>query len=153
VVQKRGLASPVELLPLLRIRRAGPRTAAAPQGAGFSALVKGAIGALRSMAPTSGAAVAGLFGKLLADRHVTFFALRQLRDRADPTRAVFQELTRGRMRLGKVEMQALPDAHTVEIMPHDSHPIARLLGLASGILTPVAQVKIHIDEATLDSES
>ncbi len=93
---------------------------------------------------------------LLADfasaRTVTFFCLRQLRDLRDPSRASSSELVRGRLKLGRVKLEPLAGAHTIEIARAASHPIADLFGFAYGPLTSSFAAKIHVDEATLDVE-
>ena len=153
VVREHGQQRPVEMQPILRIQRVpGAGSAPVPDAHGFAQLVRQAIGTLSGWAPLAETAVTTLLQRLLTERKVRFFSLRQLRDRMDPTRAAFQEVTRGRMRLGQVQLQPMAEGHTIEIMSYASHRIARLLGLAEGPLTPAAQLKVHIDEATLDSE-
>jgi hypothetical protein len=76
-----------------------------------------------------------------------------LRDLRDPTAAVFQEITRARMRLGTIRIEPMADGHTIELArSYPSHPIADALGLPTGALSPVAQLKLHVDEASLDVE-
>jgi len=148
-----GRDSPVEPLPLLRVRR-GAVSATPPGSPSLWSDARRAIHAIvGSMAPGGRSRVVHLlFERLLGARQVLFFSLRQLRDTRDPHRASFREITRGRMRLGHVALETLAAAHTIEIERLQSHPIARCLGLDDGPLTPVATVKIRIDEATLDVE-
>jgi len=49
-----------------------------------------------------------------------------------------------------VAVQPLAGSHRITIEPYASHPIAETLGLAAGPLVPRAQLKVHIDAATLD---
>jgi uncharacterized protein with NAD-binding domain and iron-sulfur cluster len=148
-----GRDSPVESLPLLRIRRGAAKGALAPS-LNFWTDARRAIDAVvASIAPSRGRElVHGLLEKLLGARQVLFFSLRQLRDTRDPRRAAFREITRGRMRLGHVTLESLPRDHTIEIEPLASHPIARCLGLDAGPLTPLAKMRVRIDQATLDVE-
>jgi hypothetical protein len=148
-----GRDSPVESLPLLRVQR-GPLTGAPPGSPSFWTSARRAIDAvLGSIAPQGRRDVVHeLLEKLLGARQVLFFSLRQLRDTRDPHRAAFREITRGRMRLGHVALETLSATHSIEIERVGSHPIARCLGLDDGPLTPVATMKIRIDEATLDVE-
>jgi hypothetical protein len=80
---------------------------------------------------------------------VRFFGVRELRDLRDPTRAAFRELTCGVMHLGKIEIQALTNGHTIEIVEYESHPLAKTFGFAPGPLRASAALKLHVDQATL----
>lgn len=56
------------------------------------------------------------------------------------------------MRIHSVAVQPLAVSHRVPIEPFASHPIADTLGLGRGPLVPRAQLKLHIDAATIDVE-
>jgi uncharacterized protein with NAD-binding domain and iron-sulfur cluster len=148
-----GRDSPVESLPLLRVRR-GVAVGTPARSRGFwNEARRGIDAVVASIAPTGRSDIVHeLLERLLGAREVFFFSLRQLRDTRDPHRAAFREITRGRMRLGHVALESLSAAHTIEIERLASHPIARCLGLDDGPLTPVAAVKVRIDEAMLDLE-
>lgn len=81
-----------------------------------------------------------------------FFSVRQLRDATDPTRAAFQEVTRGVMHLEDVELRMMAKGHTIEIVSYQSHPIAEVLGLGGPVLEPVAAARITIGQARLERE-
>ena len=148
-----GRDSPVEPLPLLRVRRREVLEAPAKSQGFWNEARRGIDAVVASIAPTGRSDVVHkLLERLLGAREVLFFSLRQLRDTRNPQRAAFREITRGRMRLGHVALETLPAGHTIEIERLASHPIARCLGLDDGPLTPVAAVKVRIDEATLDLE-
>jgi hypothetical protein len=101
------------------------------------------------IADLAAAPVASLLRQLLGETHVRFFNVRQLRDGRDPTRAAFQEVTCGRMDLGEIEIRRPAMHHEIEIVPHASHPIAEQLGLARGVIRPIAEIEVHVDRATL----
>lgn len=161
VTKKLGASSPIEPRQLLAINRPrkGPQSkksksaAARPRGIELATVSKMAIDALVGSTPaTQRGPIRALLRSLLDEREVRFFSLRQLRDGADPTRAAFQEVTRGLMRLGKVDLQVLPKGHTIQLAKYESHPIAQCLGLAGGPLRPVVALRARIDEATLVRE-
>lgn len=157
VVDRLDSTSPVELQPLIHVRRPHTtktkrRTLARPR-ATFSTVTTAAVDALvGSISGDERVAVRGLFQRLLASSQMPFFSLRQLRDLTDPTRATFQEVTRGVMHLENVDLRMMAKGHTIEIVKHASHPIAECLGLAGNLLTPVAALRIKIDRATLAAE-
>jgi hypothetical protein len=123
-----GPASEIAVRELLRIRR----TSAPP--------------------PEKSRIVRSLFQELASSRTITFFSVRQLRAASDPSMASTSEITRGRMRLGKVAIEPFAKSHTIEIVPRQSHPIVQLFGFSGASLRPVASAKIHVDEASLDVE-
>jgi len=123
-----GPRASIEMNPLLRVRRKG---SSPPARKGF---------------------VKSLFEHAARSRTVTFFNVRQLRAVGDPTMASSSDLTRGRMRLGRVEFEPFASGHEIVIEPWASHPIAQLFGFKPGPLTPVLSAKIHVDEASLDVE-
>lgn len=148
VVRRLGRDSPVEQLPLLRVRRAAPERLL-PET--VTSVVTSAIDALAAFLPIGHgrALVRRFLEALLRGRRVRFFGVRELRDLRDPTRAAFRELTCGVMHLGKIELQAFANGHTIEIVEYESHPLAAMFGLAPGLLRPTAALKLHVDEATL----
>lgn len=139
--------APVVELPLLRIERSVTTEHPGDLGA---YLRRGLDAAASALPPPVRGLLARMLGRVLSRREIDFFSLRQLRDAGDPTRAAFQEITRGRMRVRSVTVEETAARHRVTIEPHASHPIAELLGLPRGPITARAQLRLHIDAATLD---
>jgi uncharacterized protein with NAD-binding domain and iron-sulfur cluster len=153
-VHRLGRTSPVELLPLVHIRRQeedkdllDELAEAIPFVKVVEQTIDRLVEPLADLNPFS-----KLFRELLGRPDVRFFSVRQLRDGQDPTRASFQEITCGRMDLGEVDVRPSSKRHTIEIVEHESHPVARELGLASSVITPVAELEVRVDRATLVRE-
>jgi uncharacterized protein with NAD-binding domain and iron-sulfur cluster len=125
---RKGPSTPIATNPLLRLRRT---SASPPSRMGF---------------------VKSLFEHAARSRTITFFNARQLRAVGDPSMASSSDLTRGRMRLGRVEIEPFSSGHELVIDRWASHPIAEIFGFSPGPLTPVLSAKIHVDEASLDVE-
>jgi uncharacterized protein with NAD-binding domain and iron-sulfur cluster len=156
VVNRLGRSSPVEQAPLVHIRREeAPTSLLSDWGSlPFLDMVERTIDTLVAASPLASlnpsVQIGTLFRELLGRPHIRFFSVRQLRDGREPTRAAFQEITCGRMDLGEVALRRPSMRHTIEIVPHASHPVAQQLGLASGLIKPVAELEVHIDKATLE---
>ncbi len=125
---RKGPGAPIAMNPLLRVRRT---TATPPSRTSF---------------------VKSLFEHAARSRTITFFNVRQLRAVGGPSMASSSDLVRGRMRLGRVEIEPFSSGHEITIEAWASHPIARLFGFPSGSLSPVLSAKFHVDEASLDVE-
>jgi len=154
VVDRLSPESPVVEAPLVHIR---PRGTASSEAASRSLhpadVLDRATAALVGGGLTSLTRAGGLIRALLGRPRVRFFSLRQLRDGKVPTRAAFQEVTRASMALGELSFRRPGSRHTIELVEHASHPIARELGLARGPLTPVAELEVHVTDATLEREN
>ena len=122
-----GPGAPIAMNPLLRVRRSNEPLPGRPL-------------------------VRSLFEHAARSRTVTFFNVRQLRAAGDGSTASVSELTRGRMRLGRVELERFANAHEVVIERWASHPVSEIFGFPARPLSPVLSAKIHVDEASLDVE-
>jgi len=147
-------ASPITSLPLIHVRRARPRRTLSQPASTFDTVTDAATKALFEIFHPGNPSdvIRGLLESVFGARQIPFFSVRQLRDGVDPTRAAFQEVTRGVMHLENVDLRMLAKGHTIELVNHASHPIAELLGLGGPLLTPVASVRITIGEARLERE-
>jgi hypothetical protein len=125
---RKGPSTPITMNPLLRVRRTG-----------------GAPPDRKTLAKS-------LFEHAARSRTITFFNVRQLRAVGDAALASSSELTRGRMRLGRVEFEPFSGNHEIVIERWASHPIQQMFGFPARPLTPVLSAKIHVDEASLDVE-
>jgi uncharacterized protein with NAD-binding domain and iron-sulfur cluster len=159
VVHRLGEASPVVEAPLVHIHRQPEEAtgllaelASLPFVDVLHRSLDQLIGASPFASWSASAEIGGVLRALLGRPHVRFFSRRQLRDARDPTRAAFDEVTFARMDLGDVSLRRPSGRHTIEIVEHESHPIVRSLGLASGLIRPVAELEIHVEQATLQRE-
>ena len=153
VVDRLSPESPVIQAPLVNIRPRGP--ASSDEGSRSlhgPDVIDRAIASVVGGGLSSLSRVGGLIRTLFGRPRVRFFSLRQLRDGKVPTRAAFQEVTQASMALGKLSFRRPRSRHTIELVEHASHPIARELGLARGPLTPVAELEVHVTDATLERE-
>ncbi len=157
VVNRLAPDSPVEQAPLIHIRRREEESSSGQTSLGVTEIIDRSIAALVGRGPIADlvplARVGSLIRSLLGRPRVRFFSLRQLRDGKMPTRAAFQEVTRARMSLGELSFRRPRSRHTIELVEHASHPIARELGLPSGTLTPSAELEVHVADATLEREN
>ena len=159
VVNELGRTSPVVQEPLVTVRRHQDEPLDLLHDWGsmkFFDMLESTIDKLvdaTHIADLAAAPIATLLRQLLGQTHVRFFNVRQLRDGADPTRAAFQEVTCGRMDLGEVAIRRPVVHHEIEILARASHPIAQQLGLASGVIRPIAEIEVHVDKATLLREA
>ena len=156
VVSRLAPDSPVVLEPLVRIRRSGEDASHAgllrPSDVADRMLrALGGPGPLPEWSPLS--RIGRFIRALLGRPSARFFSLRQLRDGRLPSRAAFQEVTRARMSLGELSLRRPRSRHTIELVEHASHPIARELGLGKGPLTPSATLHVHVADATLEREN
>jgi uncharacterized protein with NAD-binding domain and iron-sulfur cluster len=151
VIEKLGPKSPIVLRPLIRVRRPGVNRKLARIDATFDTVIGAASDALVEGAEDGGAILA-LLQSVFGPRKVPFFSVRQLRDGTDPTRAAFQEVTRGVMHLEDVELRMMAKGHTIELVSYESHPIAKMLGLGGPVLEPVVAARITVGQARLERE-
>jgi len=151
VIEELGAASPIALRPLIRVRRPSPNRRLTRLDATFDTATDAATKALVEGSGEDGA-IRTLLQSVFGPRKVPFFSVRQLRDGTDPTRAAFQEVTRGVMHLENVDLRMMAKGHTVELLGYESHPIAKMLGLGGPILEPVAAARITVGQARLERE-
>lgn len=151
VIEKLGSAKPITLGRLIEVRRPGINRKLTRLDATFDTVTEAASNALGESSGAHGA-IRTLLARVFGPRKVPFFSVRQLRDATDPTRAAFQEVTRGVMHLEDVELRMMAKGHTIEIVSYQSHPIAEVLGLGGPVLEPVAAARITIGQARLERE-
>jgi uncharacterized protein with NAD-binding domain and iron-sulfur cluster len=151
VLEKLGSASPIAPHTLIRVCRPSGNRKLTRRDATFDIATEAATDALVDGTGEDGA-IRELLQSVFAPRKVPFYSVRQLRDATDPTRAVFQEVTRGVMHLENVDLRMMAKGHTIEIKSYESHPIAKMLGLGGPILQPVAAARITVAQARLQRE-
>jgi uncharacterized protein with NAD-binding domain and iron-sulfur cluster len=151
VIAKLGSASPITLSPLIHVKRPGVNRKLTQLDATFDTVSDAASKALVEGSGDDGA-IRTLLEGVFGPRKVPFFSVRQLRDGTDPTRAAFQEVTRGVMHLENVDLRMMAKGHTIELVSYESHRIAEILGLGGPVLEPVAAARITVGQARLERE-